>query len=97
MLAVDHALADPVVDVKAIQLLGTSPVVVPDDEIGLVPDAHSGSEPAVGEVVVLGSRLNSAVEAAELEKNRAVKRHRLGVEDELDLAGIFARDRVVDG
>ena len=97
MLAEDHAVTDPVIDVEAIQLLLSAPVVVPDDEIGLVPDALSGSQPAVGEVVVLRSRLNPAVKATELEKNRTVNRHRLRVQDKRDLAGILARDRVVLG
>ena len=95
MLAVDHALTDPVADVEALQLLAATPVVVPDDEVGLVPDASSVSEPSVGQVVVLGGRLDPAVEAAELEQRCAVKRHRLGVEDERNLPGVLARDRVV--
>src|ERR671936_829694 len=46
VLAVDHSLADPVADVQPLQLLASPPVVVPDDEVGFVPDAQPRSKPA---------------------------------------------------
>jgi hypothetical protein len=71
MLAIHHALADAVVHVEALELLGGPPVVVPDDEVRLVSNATPRPEPAIGEVVVFGGGTDSTVEAAEVEDVRA--------------------------
>ena len=96
VLAVDHALPDPVVDVEPLELLAGAPVVMPGDEVGLVPDPPACAKPAVGEVVVLGRGSDLPVEAAELEHDRATERHALRVQNEGDDPDVLLCERIVD-
>src|SRR5215211_1807050 len=83
VLSIDHPLADAVGDVEPLELVARPPVVMPDDEVRFVQDPSSCTEPAVREVVVLGGRADTSVEAAEVENRRATKRHALCVENEV--------------
>jgi len=67
VLSVDHALADPVADVEARELVPVPPVVMPDDEVRLVAYAPARAQPAVGKIVVLSGRADIPVETAECE------------------------------
>jgi len=96
VLPVHHALADAVVHVEALELVGRPPVVVPDDEVRRVADPASRPKPAIRQVIVLGGGTDPAVEAAEIEDGGPAQCHALGVEDEVGPADVLARVRVVD-
>jgi hypothetical protein len=74
MFRVDSALTPSVIHIQTLQLLGSTPVVMPDDEVGLVAKTEARPEPPVAEVVVRSGR-QVLVKSAQSKGDLAVQGH----------------------